>query len=52
MRGHVLMLFVVMTVPHGFSGGIQFALAYRRLLRCRVIVLLSKKKKRRKTKRC
>jgi hypothetical protein len=48
--GHVLMLFMVVAAPHGFSGGIQFALACGRLLRPSVVMLLRKKQKRSKTK--
>jgi hypothetical protein len=48
--GHVLVLLMVVAVPHGFSGGIQFAQARRRLLRTAMVVLLGKKQKRHKTK--
>jgi hypothetical protein len=52
VRSHVLVLFMVVSVPHGFSGGIQLHLAGGRLLTLAVSVLLGKKEKRRKTERC
>jgi hypothetical protein len=52
VRSHVLVPFMIVPMPHGFSGGIQLDLAGRRLLPLAVIVLLGKKEKRCKTKRC